>query len=173
LEGVRNKPNTALVRGRALYSLKRPDEGLTQYKDALLADPGILRRNEVLQDLSQNLGGRQSQDAADLMVQAGDPAIELLAEASRDPQNPRRSRAAIDALRRLKREDRVDPVLVHLQNLRSKECAVVVKAAKALGEIGDRRAIGPLREITQRKMLLFEPCEVPAARAALRKFEKK
>jgi len=58
-------------------------------------------------------------------------------------------------------------------DLKARDCDVVSKAAKNLGEIGDARAVEPLREVARRKSFIFDACEAPAARAALRKLEKK
>jgi len=173
LEGVTNSAKAGFLRGRALYSLKRASEGIAQYKEASLTEPEVLAHKEVLSDLAQSLGGRQSQDAVELLVQAGEPAVELLVDASRDTQNSRRRWAAIEGLRRMKHEDRVDLVAAYLLDIKSRDCAVVTKAAKSLGELGDKRAVQPLREIAQRKSLVFDACEAPAARAALRRLEKK
>ncbi len=173
LDGVGDSPEAAFLKGRALYSLKRGDEGIAHYKRAGASEPGILARREVLRDLSQSLGGPHSQDAADLLAQAGEPAVELLVDAAADAQSYQRRWAAIEALRRMEREDRVDIVAVHLMDLKGSDCSVVSKAAKSLGEIGDTRAVEPLREVARRKSFLFDACEAPAARAALRKLEKK
>jgi hypothetical protein len=56
-----------------------------------------------------------------------------------------------------------------------RDCNVVVRAAGKLADLGDDRAVDPLREIAQRKGVLglAEACEAPAARAALKRLEKR
>ena len=58
---------------------------------------------------------------------------------------------------------------------RHRRCNVVTRAAGKLADLGDTRAIEHLRELAQRKGLLglVETCEAPAARAALKKLEKR
>jgi len=173
LETVDDSPEAAFLKGRALYSLKRGDEGIAHYKQASASEAAILARKEMLRDLSQSLGGPHSQEAADMLVQAGEPAVDFLVDAAGDAQSYQRRGAAIEALRRMEREDRVDIVAVYLMDLKARDCDVVSKAAKNLGEIGDARAVEPLREVARRKSFIFDACEAPAARAALRKLEKK
>ena len=52
---------------------------------------------------------------------------------------------------------------------------MVVRAAGKLADLGEERAVEPLREIAQRKAVLglTDACEAPAARAALKKLEKR
>jgi hypothetical protein len=52
---------------------------------------------------------------------------------------------------------------------------VVVRAAGKLADLGETRAIEPLREISQRKAVLglTDACEAPAARTALKRLEKR
>jgi hypothetical protein len=56
-----------------------------------------------------------------------------------------------------------------------RDCNVVVRAAGKLSDLGDERAVEPLREIAQRKAVLglTDACEAPAARAALKRLEKR
>lgn len=63
----------------------------------------------------------------------------------------------------------------YLADLSVKDCNVVTRAAGKLADLGDTRAIEHLRELAQRKGLLglVETCEAPAARAALKKLEKR
>ena len=173
LDRAGKDPKAAVLKGRALYSLKRQSEGIAQYKEAAASDPQLLVNPDILRDLSESLGSHQSQDAVELMVEIGDPAVNELVDASRDTQNSRRRWAAIDALRRMKHEDRADLVAAYLLDLKSHDCPVVQKAAKALGDLGDKRAVQPLRDVAQRKNLFFDACEAAAARAALKKLEKK
>ncbi len=89
--------------------------------------------------------------------------------------NYRRRWAAVEGLRRIHQEDSIDLRDVYLADLKVRDCNVVNRAAGKLADLGDTRAIEPLREVTQRKGLLgiTEACEVPAARAALKKLEKR
>jgi len=50
-----------------------------------------------------------------------------------------------------------------------------MRAAGKLADLGDERAVEPLREIAQRKVLLGlgDACEASAARAALKRLEKR
>lgn len=137
-----------------------------------MLDRSLLERPDLLGDLAAELAGAHGDEAAALLVQAGNPAVELLASAASDATNyPRRWRA-IEALKRLKRDDRVDYAAAYIADLKAEDCAVVKRAAQALADLGDQRAVEPLRVLAQRRSFFLEPCGAPAARAALRKLEK-
>ncbi|HME90076.1 MAG TPA: adenylate/guanylate cyclase domain-containing protein, partial [Myxococcaceae bacterium] len=173
LAGAEDSADADLLRGRALHALKRGDEGVVYYRSAAAKDAHLLTRPEVLEDLAQDLSGPRSAEAAGLLEKAGDASVDVLAEAARDEKNHRRRWAAIEVLRKVKHEEKVDIVAAYIADLKSRDCAKAQAAARRLGEIGDRRAIEPLREAaSQRRLAFFDTCEAPAARAALRKLEK-
>jgi len=173
LAGAEQGPEAEVVKGRALHSLKRAEEGVSYYQSAAKADPAILAREDVLSDLSGDLGGARSQDAADLLQRSGDRAVRAVADAARDAQNHRRRWAAVELLRRMRHEDKVDLFEVYVADLKSGNCSLATKAAHGLGEMGDPRAIEPLRTAAaQKKLGIFDSCEASAAKAALRKLEK-
>ncbi|HEY3445428.1 MAG TPA: protein kinase [Myxococcales bacterium] len=164
----------AFLRGRVHYRLKRGEAGILQYRSALDEDPGLGRsRPEMLDDLSEDLGTDRSKEAVELMVLAGKAATKAAVRATTDARNHRRRAAAVEVLQRLGRADEADLVAVWIADLQVKDCDVVSQAAKALGEAGDARAEAPLREIAQRKVAFFEPCEAKAAKAALAKLKGK
>lgn len=173
LAGAGEGADVDLVKARALHVLKREDEGVAYYRSAAAKDHRVLARPEVLADLSQDLSGPHSAEAADLLEQSGNAGLEPLAEAARDGQNYRRRWAAIELLRKMKHEEKVDMVGAYIADLKSRDCGKAQTAARRLGEMGDRRAIGPLRDVaSQKRLAFFDTCEAPAARAALRKLEK-
>jgi serine/threonine-protein kinase len=173
LEGNRSAEGLAL-RGRALAFDKRPSEALSAWEDAAKLDPASLNRQEILEALEEELGGSRSQSAADLLGRMGSPGIRRLVSATRS-DSYRRRWAAVDGLKRIHQDDSVDLRDVYLADLKVKDCNVVNRAAGKLADLGDTRAIEPLREVAQRKGLLglTDACEAPAARAALKKLEKR
>ena len=174
LEGKGRSAETLALRGRALALDRRPSEALSAWEDAAKLDPASLDRPEILDVLEEELGGPRSQAAADLLSRIGSPGVRQLVSATRS-DSYRRRWAAVDALKRIHQEDSVDLRAVYLADLKVKDCSVVTRAAGKLADLGDTRAIEPLREVAQRKGLLglTEACEAPAARAALKRLEKR
>jgi class 3 adenylate cyclase len=173
LAGAEQGAEADVVRGRALHALKRGDEGLTYYQSAAQVDPRILARPDVVFDLCEDLGGTRSQDAADLLQRSGDRGVQCVADAARETENHRKRWAAVELLHRMKREDKLDLFDVYVADLKSGNCTMATKAARGLGEMGDRRAIEPLKvAAAQKKLGIFDSCEAPAARAALRRLER-
>src|SRR5262249_7809894 len=167
LEGKDRTAETLALRGRALALARRPSEALDAWEEAAKLDPASLDRPEILTDLEEELGGPRSQAAADLLGRLGSPGVRRLVGATRS-DSYRRRWAAVEALRRIHQEDSVNFRDVYLADLKMKECNVVTRAAERLADLGDTRAIEPLREVSQRKALLglTDACEAPAARAA-------
>lgn len=174
LNGTDQTAGTLALRGRALALDRRPSEALSTWEDAAKLDPAALDRPEILGALEEELGGTRSQSAGDLLGRIGPPGVRRLVSATRS-DNYRRRWAAVDALKRIHQDDSVDLRDVYLADLRVKDCNAVSRAAGKLADLGDTRAIEPLREVAQRKGLfgLTEACEAPAARAALKKLEKR
>ncbi|HZH04249.1 MAG TPA: HEAT repeat domain-containing protein, partial [Myxococcaceae bacterium] len=173
LQGTRETPSTWVLKGRALYGLKRREEGLSQFKAAARITPSALASDAVLHELALELGGPRSVEAGELLTAVGEPAVSPLSQAAADEANAKRRWAAVEVLRKLHREDAVDLASVYLADLRARDCNTRVRAAKELGELGDRRAVEPLREMSQRRTLFLDACDAPAARAALKKIEKR
>jgi HEAT repeat protein len=174
LDGMDRTAGTLALRGRALALARRPSEAFSAWEDAAKLDPDALDRPEILEALEEELGGSRSQAAADLLGRIGTPGVRRLQKATRS-DNYRRRWAAVDGLKRIHQEDSVDLRDVYLADLTVRDCNVVTRAAGKLADLGDTRAIEPLREVAQRKGLLglTEVCEAPAARAALKKLEKR
>jgi serine/threonine protein kinase, bacterial len=174
LDGKEPSAATLALRGRALALARRSPEALSTWEAAAKLDPTSLDRPEILAELEEELGGPRSQAAADLLGLAGSPGVRRLVSATRS-DSYRRRWAAVDGLKRIHQEDSVDMRDVYLADLKVKDCNVVTRAAGKLADLGDGRAIEPLREVAQRKGLLglTEACEAPAARAALKKLEKR
>jgi len=174
LEGKDRSAQTLALRGQALALARRPSEALDAWEEAAKLDPGALDRSEILAALEEELGGPRSQAAADLLARIGAPGVRRLVSATRS-DSYRRRWAAVDGLRRVHQEDSVDLRDLYLADLKMKDCGVVTRAAGKLADLGDTRAVDPLREVSQRKGLLglTEACEAPAARAALKKLEKR
>jgi serine/threonine-protein kinase len=174
LDGTDRTAGALALRGRALALDRRPSEALSTWEDAAKLDPAALDRPEILGALEEELGGTRSQAAGDLLARIGPPGVRRLVSATRS-DNYRRRWAAVDALKRIHQEDSVDLRDVYLADLRVKDCNAVSRAAGKLADLGDTRAIEPLREVAQRKGLfgLTEACEAPSARAALKKLEKR
>jgi HEAT repeat protein len=133
----------------------------------------MLQRKDVIADLARDLGGARSKEAAEALVGIGDAAVDELARAASDSESHRRRWAAIDALKALKREDRVDLGAAYIADQSSRDCNTVTRAARKHGDLDDKRAIAQLREISPRKTLFRDACEASAARAALKKMERK
>jgi serine/threonine-protein kinase len=174
LEGTPETAASLAVRGRALHLEHRPADALSTWERAAKLDPAPLDRPDVLTPVAEELGGPRSQAAADLLARLGEPGMRALVEAAGSDAYRRRW-AAVEALKRIGQEGRIDLRDVYLADLKVKDCSVVGRAAGKLADLGDTRAIEPLREVSQRKGLLglTEACEVPAARAALKKLEKR
>jgi len=174
LEGQDRSAKTLALRGRALALARRPSEALSAWEEAARLDSASLDQPEILAELEEELSGPRSQAAADLLGRIGSPGVHRLVSATRS-DNYRRRWAAVDGLKRIHQEDRIDLRDVYLADLKVKDCNVVTRAAGKLADVGDSRAIEPLREVAQRKGLLglTEACEAPAARAALKKLEKR
>ena len=174
LEGQDRSAKTLALRGRALALARRPSEALSAWEEAARLDPASLDQPEILAELEEELSGPRSQAAADLLGRIGSPGVRRLVSATRS-DSYRRRWAAVDGLKRIHQEDSVDLRDVYLADLKVKDCNVVTRAAGKLADLGDSRAIEPLREVAQRKGLLglTEACEAPAARAALKKLEKR
>jgi serine/threonine-protein kinase len=174
IDGMDRTPESLALRGRALHLARRPAEAVSVWEEAAKLDPGALDRAEVLDVLEEELGGPRSQTAAELLARIGPSGVRRLVSATRS-DSYRRRWAGVDGLKRIHQEDSVDLRDVYLADLNVKDCNVVNRAAGKLADLGETRAIEPLREVAQRKGLLgfAEACEVPAARAALKKLEKR
>jgi hypothetical protein len=162
------------LRGRALAQARRPGEALSSWEEAAKLDPSVLATGPILTTLGDELGGSRGQVAGDLLAKLGAPGRRALVEATRSDAYRKRW-AAVDALRRIHAEDAVDLRDLYLADLRVRDCNVVVRAAVKLADVGDERAVEPLREIAQRKGMLGigDACEAGAARAALKRLEKR
>jgi hypothetical protein len=172
LEGTDRTAESLALRGRALRLDRRPAEAMSAWDESAKLDPAAVDRPEVLEALEDELGGPRSQAAAELLGRIGASGVRRLVSAAHS-DSYRRRWAAVEGLKRIHQEDRVDLRDLYLADLKMKDCSVVNRAAGKLADLGDTRAIEPLREVTQRKALLglTEACEVPAARAALKKLE--
>ena len=174
LEPLERTPEVLALRGRALAQARRPGEALSAWEEAAKIDSAALETGPVLTVLADELGGTRGQAAGDLLAKLGGPGRRALVEATRSDAYRKRW-AAVDALRRAHAEDVVNVRDVYLADLRIRDCNVVVRAAGKLADLGDERAVEPLREISQRKAVLglTDACEAPAARAALKRLEKR
>ena len=175
LEGKDRDAEALALRGRALALARRPAEAISAWEEAAKLDPAPVARPEILATLEEELGGQRSQAASDLLARLGPPGIRRLVSATRS-DSYRRRWAAVDGLKRIHQEDSIDLRDVYLADLKVKDnCSAVTRAAGKLADLGDTRAIEPLREVSQRKgfLGLAEACETPAARAALKKLEKR
>jgi serine/threonine-protein kinase len=174
LEALERTPEVLALRGRALAQDRRPGEALSAWEEAAKSDPTVVAAGPILTTLVDELGGSRSQAAGDLLAKLGAPGKRALVEATRSDAYRKRW-AAVDALRRIHAEDAVDLRDLYLADLRVRDCNVVVRAAGKLADLGDERAVDPLREIAQRKAVLglTDACEAPAARAALKRLEKR
>ena len=174
LEPLERTPEVLALRGRALAQARRPGEALSSWEEAAKIDSAALEAGPILTVLVDELGGSRSQAAGDLLAKLGGPGRRALVEATRSDAYRKRW-AAVDALRRIHAEDAVDLRDVYLADLRVRDCNVVVRAAGKLADLGDERAVEPLREIAQRKGVLglTDACEAPAARTALKRLEKR
>ena len=170
LEPLDRTAEVLVLRGRAQALAHHPGEALAAWEDAAKLDPEVLATGPVLALLAEELGGSRAQAAGDLLARAGSPGRRALLEATRSDAYRKRW-AAVEALRRAHADDAVDLREVYLADLRVRDCAVVVRAAGKLADLGEERAVEPLREISQRKAVLglTDACEAPAARAALKK----
>jgi len=174
LEPLERNPSVLALRGRALVLARRPGEALSSWEEAAKTDPAALETGPIMTTLVDELGGSRGQAAGDLLVKLGGPGRRALVEATRSDAYRKRW-AAVDALRRIHADDAVDLRELYLADLRVRDCNVVVRAAGKLADLGDERAVEPLREIAQRKGVLglTDACEAPAARAALKRLEKR
>jgi class 3 adenylate cyclase/predicted Ser/Thr protein kinase len=173
LASEKRSPEVLLLRAQAHHALQQFDPEMASFVELSRLSPAQMRREELLAHLVQHLGGPASGRAQEVLALIGEPSIDPLAKAAVD-RNAHRRWAALEVLRGLGAEKRADLVAAYIQDLDQRECGVVVRAAKKLAELGDPRAVAPLRAVALRKSTgLFgnvsEACEAPAAKAALRK----
>ena len=172
LAGSDETTEVLVMKGRALFDLSRYEEGLKAYQTAAGRDRAILSDREVVDDIAHEFRGPRAESAAKLLEESGEGAVGFLLEASSDRDFKTRWRA-IESLKRMNRADRVDMAAAYMADLKVNDCAVMKRAAKSLGDLGDLRAVEPLREMSHRTRSIFwDACEAPAARAALKKLEK-
>jgi HEAT repeat protein len=166
-------PDVLLLRARALHALSRHDDEMASFVELTRLFPARMARTEPLAHVIEHLGGPASGRAQEVLAQLGKPAVDALAKAAVE-KSARRRWAALEVLRGLGEERRADLVASYIADLDLRECAVVKGAARRLGDLGDPRAVAPLRAVAIRKGAdLFgnasEACEAGAARAALKK----
>ncbi len=166
-------PEVLLLRAQAHHALQQFDSEMAVLLQLEHDDPAPMRREEMLAHLVEHLDGPAAGRAQGLLARIGAPAVGPLAKAAVDKE-PHRRWAALEVLRELGAEGRADLAASYIQDLDQRDCGVVARAAKKLGDLGDARAVGPLRDVALRKSSgLFggvsEACEAPAARAALKK----
>jgi tetratricopeptide (TPR) repeat protein len=174
LAATESSAEASFLKARALMELHREKDALEHYETAFELAPNILEKAEVLADLSSLLGSAYTDKAQSLLIRAGDKSVDVLAQAASDTNSRLRRWSAIKALQTLNRSDRVDLGAAYIADLKSKDCSVLRNASRELGELGDKRAVLYLKEISQRTRFgIFDACETSAAREALNKISRK
>jgi class 3 adenylate cyclase len=170
----RERPRGKAMRARALLRRASPNRALVarMLQDATMVDPSLLNDREVISDLVASLDRRNAADTIDFIaVKVERRALPFLAAASGGNGYWLRWNS-IKVLKKLGAEDQVDLVLAYIQDLRTGTCDLRKAAAKELAELGDRRALKPLREARERGML-ENFCMFGTLDEAIRAIEKK
>jgi serine/threonine-protein kinase len=140
-----------LLRGRALHRLPgRAADGVEAYAAARARGP---LDGAAFEDLVQDLGRERSlaDKAARLLRDDAEQALPAVLRAAEAAPGAHRLRALALA-RDLGAEERIDRIAAYAGLLADPECDVRRAAARRLGELGDTRAVAPLRKAAQAKV---------------------
>jgi eukaryotic-like serine/threonine-protein kinase len=150
---VERRPDDARLRalqGRALHRIAGAAPlGVEAYAKALDLDPRALD-GAAAADLAADLDGdrKLADSAARLLARVGAPAVPAVLDAARSGPGARRLRA-LELLRDLGAEGRLDRVQAYVDLLSDDECEVRRAAARRLGEIGNPAAVPRLTALAR------------------------
>jgi tetratricopeptide (TPR) repeat protein len=152
------RPRDARVRymlGRVAFAEGRHGEGLSHYREAIGLDAGFRGDPVLLGHVETALGESHNADEAlDLVVEKiGAPATDLLvnvANESSELARRQRAAAALDALGKGDRVDRVELALLELR--RAGSCEEKKMLVEKLRDLGDPRALSALRGLRGRSL---------------------
>lgn len=136
---------------RALATAGRLEEAHAMLRQVLEGTPALARDQGVAQAIVRTLD-RKGADRSLIMRHRSAAVDRALVEATRSSRNWERWNA-VRALERLGKDDLIDRVGVHLLDLEhGTSCGTRIRAARALGELGDERAIAPLEQARTRRL---------------------
>jgi tetratricopeptide (TPR) repeat protein len=161
MQQISAHPNEGRVRyllGNLEFADKNPSAGLQAYEEALRLDPGLRGDAALLVNIRSELGDKKVGFIAleMLIKQVGKPASALLIDIASDDRRPEFRKAARDACETLGCTDKVDLVGSYALDLsQAHTCEDKRAAVQKLGEMGDPKAIEPLRKArSERRSLL-------------------
>ena len=161
MQQISSHPSDGRVRyllGNLEFADKNPSAGLQAYEEALRFDPGLRADAALLVNIRSELNDRKLGPVAleMLIKQVGKPASDLLADMASDDRRAEFRKAARDACATLECGKKVDLVNSYALDLsQGRTCEEKREAVQKLGEIGDSRAIEPLKRArSERRSLL-------------------
>ncbi len=161
-----------LKKARRLWAKKKRRRSLVYYARAAKAAPAQFKRNDVRR-LVRSLGyiGRSTKLAERALLRLDDDkVIKPLRKLFRSKRSRYRRRRAGEVLQKM--GHKVDLVPLWIATLGSESCAARRLAVKRLGNTGDRRAIEPLRELSEDGWIFSRPCGAEEARVAVTSLRK-
>ena len=167
------KANRHIRKARWLWSKKRRKASLSYYARAAKAAPSDFRRRDVNR-LVRGLGytGRSTKLAERALVRLSKrQVVRPLRKLFRSKESRYRRRRAGEVLQRMGRK--VDLVPVWIETLESESCMARRLAVRRLRANGDRRAIRPLRALSEDGSIFSRPCGSDEARGALATLEQR
>ena len=175
LEPLERTPEVLALRGRALAQARRPGEALSSWEEAAKIDSAALETGPILdrpggraRRLSGPGGGRPTGEArwpGSACAGRGDAV-------GRVPQALGGGRCACGAFTQ-RMPSTCETFIWRISGSVTATSSCARRGRHA--DVGDERAVEPLHEIAQRKGVLglTDACEAPAARAALKRLEKR
>jgi tRNA A-37 threonylcarbamoyl transferase component Bud32 len=144
MQQISAHPNEGRVRyllGNLEFADRNPSAGLQAYEEALRLDPGLRADAALLVNIRAELGDKKvGMVALEMLIkQVGTPASTILADLGSDDRRSEFRKAAREACETLGCLGKVDLV-------GSYSCDEKRAAIQKLGEIGDAKAIEPLRK---------------------------
>jgi tetratricopeptide (TPR) repeat protein/predicted Ser/Thr protein kinase len=152
MQQISAHPNEGRVRyllGNLEFADKNAAAGLQAYEEALRLDPGLRGDAALLVNIRSELNDKKVGYAAleMLVKQVGKPAADILADLATDDRRAefrRYAREGCEMLGCIKKVDLVASYVLDLQQGRS--CEERREAVQKLGELGDARAVEPLKK---------------------------
>jgi eukaryotic-like serine/threonine-protein kinase len=161
MQQISAHPNEGRVRyllGNLEFADKNPSAGLQAYEEALRLEPSLRGDAALLVNIRSELADKKvGLIALEMLIkQVGKPASDVLADVASDDRRQEFRKAARDACEALKCLKKVDLVGSYTLDLaQARTCEEKRAAIQKLGEIGDPKAIEPLRKArSERRSLL-------------------
>lgn len=151
-EKAPKRADLAFLLGEAYAQSGMGIRALSAYRQAIELDEAYQDDQDLARRLVEMLEREETAgEAGEVLAIMGETSIRLLLEATESPHYTIRWNAA-EVLRQMGRQP--DYVLLYILDLKHEDCFTRKKAAKRLGEQGDRRAIPALRHARQRSPLV-------------------